>query len=129
MIINQEALEQAEQAERRRTSMTPSSSRTSIRTSWPDSSRDGSAGGGDSTGLKASNNKMANRLSKSGRSSIGGESFGGSVGRGSGSQDSERTVSAYRRALAKVRRETMEEGMRQGQTRERDGPGRQHDDR
>lgn len=72
---------------------------------------------------------MNNRLSKSGRSSVGGDSLGGSVGRGSGSHDSERAVSAYRRALVKVRRETMEEGMRQGQTREKGGPGSQHDDR
>lgn len=119
---SQEALEQAEQQEeRRRSSITPAPSTrnsTSTRLSW----LNGSAGGQelDRSAGKGSNGGKKVRASKGGQASDGGGEAMGAV------RDEENTEFAYRRALARVRHETVQEGLRQGQVRERlDGLGRQ----
>lgn len=115
----------------------------SSRLSWPDSPStvEGGGGGGRAGGKSMGSGRFSSgtgrssgkgRPHKAGWRSAAARAEGddgveavAERGSGAGAQDEDKSIIAYRRALAKVRRETIQEGLRQGQTKkEREGSGR-----
>ena len=142
IVAPQEALEQAEQEGRRRSSGglgSSTRSSPSARQSWPSppvvdgvAAATGRDSGGRSSLSGTGGKGSSGKISRSGRSSTGWRSgSGGGSGEGVGMgvgfaapRDDDNAATAYSRALARVRHETVQEGLRHGHGREREGAGR-----
>ncbi|CAM9574302.1 unnamed protein product, partial [Laminaria digitata] len=131
----QEALEQAEEEGRRRSSGglgSSTRSSPSARQSWgsppiiDQSAAVGRESGGRTSLAGTGGKGSSGKVSRSGRSSVGWKSGSGGGGEGVGgaARDDDNAATAYSRALARVRHETVQEGLRHGHGREREATGR-----